>query len=74
MIRLSSYVEFYYDKGITKQYKGDYTMINHYIIRGKYKLSKRKWSVDGINTIEGANRQKSKSMGNHSLTYLQIII
>lgn len=27
-----------------------------------------------IDTIEGANRQKSKSMGNHTLTYLQIII
>ncbi len=48
MIRLSSYVELLYDKGITKQYlRGLYTVVQslHEFLEGKYKLSKRKWFV-----------------------------
>ena len=42
--------------------------------RGKYKLSKRNGLYNEIDTIEGANGPEIKINGNHTLTYLQIII
>ena len=48
MIRLSSYVELLYDKGITKQYlRGLYTVVQslHEFLEENINYLKRKWFV-----------------------------
>lgn len=68
MIRLSSYVELLYDKGITKQYlRGLYTVVQslHEFLEENINYLKENGLYNEIDTIEGANRQKSKSMGNN---------
>lgn len=58
MIRLSSYVELLYDKGITKQYlRGLYTVVQslHEFLEENINYLKENGLYNEIDTIEGAN-------------------
>lgn len=66
MIRLSSYVELLYDKGITKQYlRGLYTVVQslHEFLEENINYLKENGLYNEIDTIEGANGPEIKING-----------